>query len=77
MKIPRDYIDGYAKGREFDPERSANYVAHTRIGDPLADAVIADLEPLGPRETAGLIKLGMHDRDGNALGNAPASVRNA
>ena len=75
MKIPRDYIDGYAKGREFDPERSANYVAHTRIGDPLADAVIADLEPLGPRETAGLIKLGMHDRDGNALGNAPASVR--
>lgn len=75
MKIPRAYIDGYAKGREVDPERSENYVSHTRIGDPLADAVIADLDPLGPSEVARLIKLGMHDRDGNSLDGAPASVR--
>jgi len=34
MKIPSAYIDGYAKGREVDPERAANYVAHTSIGDP-------------------------------------------
>ncbi len=76
MKIPKAYIDGYARGRQVEPERSANYIAHTTIGDPLADAAVADLEPLGPKEMSRLIALGMHDRTNNALSNAPASVRN-
>ena len=75
MKIPAAYTDGYAKGRQTDPERSANYLAHTTMGDPLADAMIAELEPLGPDESAMLIELGMHDREGDALRDAPASVR--
>ena len=75
MKIPGAYVDGYAKGQEVDPERSANYVAHTMIGDPLADAAVADLQPLGPKEMARLIALGMHDREDNALSKAPSSVR--
>ncbi len=74
-EIPSAYIDGYARGRAMDPERSANYVAHTTIGDPLADAMIADLVLLGADEQARLIKLGMHDRDGTTLRAAPASVR--
>ena len=75
MKVPTAYEDGYAKGQAADPEGSANYLAHTTIGDPLADAMIADIEPLGPEETARLIELGMHDREGSALRDAPASVR--
>ena len=75
MKIPKAYIDGYARGQQVEPERSANYIAHTTIGDPLADAAVADLEPLGPKEMSRLIALGMHDRADNALRNAPASVR--
>ncbi len=74
-EIPSAYIDGYARGQAVDPERSTNYVAHTTIGDPLADAMIADLLRLGPHEQARLIRLGMHDRDRTALRGAPASVR--
>ncbi|MCY4003831.1 MAG: oxygenase MpaB family protein [Rhodospirillales bacterium] len=58
-----------------DPARAANYVAHATIGDPLADAMIADLLRLGRDEQAKLIKLGMHDRDSSELRTAPASVR--
>ena len=75
MKIPSAYIDGYAKGRALDPDRAENYVAHATIGDPLADAAIVDLDALGPAESAMLIELGMHDLDGTALRDAPASVR--
>ena len=75
MKFPSAYGEGYAKGREADPERSSNYIAHTMIGDPLADAAVADLDLLGSEESSRLIELGMHDREGDALRDAPASVR--
>ena len=74
MKIPSAYIDGYAKGREVDPERAANYVAHTSIGDPLAEAVVADLHALGQQESSRLIEAGMVG-DEEAIRNAPRSVR--
>ena len=73
--IPAAYRDGYVKGRQVDPDRAENYVAHTMIGDPLADAMIAELEPLGRGESERLIGLGMHDREDGALRGAPASVR--
>lgn len=75
MKIPSAYIEGYAKDREVDPERAANYVAHTTIGDPLADAMIADVHPLGQEESSRLIALGMRGEDESELRAAPASVR--
>ena len=75
MKIPCAYIDGHARGQAVDPERAANYVAHTTIGDPLADGMIADIDPLGEEETRRLIKLGMQGRDDTALRSAPSSVR--
>ena len=75
MKFPSAYAEGYANGRKVDPERSSNYVAHTTIGDPLADAMIVDLIALGTNESERLIELGMHDHDGRALRDAPASVR--
>ena len=73
--IPTAYTEGCVRGRHVDPDRTADYVAHTMIGDPLADTMIAELEPLGQDEAARLIELGMHDRAGDALRDAPASVR--
>ena len=73
--IPTAYAEGFSRGREVDPDRTATYLAHTMIGDPLADAMVAELEPLGQDESARLIELGMHDREGDALRDAPASVR--
>ena len=74
MKIPSTYIDGYADGREVDLERATNYVAHTTIGDPLAEAMVVDLAPLGQEESSRLIGAGMVGDD-EALGDAPQSVR--
>ena len=73
--MPTVYADGWKRGMQADPDRSANYIEHTMIGDPLADTMIDDLETLGNEESERLIRLGMHDRKGDALGGAPASVR--
>ena len=73
--MPAVYADGWKRGMQADPDRSANYIEHTMIGDPLADAVIDDLEHLGNEESERLIRLGMHDHKGDALRGAPASVR--
>ena len=75
MEIPSEYTEGYAKGRAIDPERAANYVAHTTVGDPLADAMVAELATLDQTEAADLIRLGMHGGDGDAWRAAPSSVR--
>ena len=73
--MPSVYPDGWKRGQQADPDRSANYIAHTMIGDPLADTMIEDLELLGKEESERLIRLGMHDHEGDALHGAPASVR--
>ncbi len=73
--VPAVYTEGYARGRQVDPDRAKNYVAHTMIGDPLADALIAELELLDPEEQARLIKLGMLDRKRHALRGAPEPLR--
>ncbi len=75
MEIPSEYTEGYARGLAVDPERASNYVAHTTVGDPLADAVAADLATLDNEESSRLIRLGMHGGGDNALRDAPASVR--
>jgi len=74
MIIPSTYVDGYEKGREVDTDRATNYVTHSMIGDPLADAMIADCDPLGQKESSRLIKLGMTGDD-DGLRDAPESVR--
>ena len=73
--IPSAYIDGYANGRTVDAGRAENYVAHTTVGDPVADAMVADLTALGSEESSRLIRAGMHGDDETALRRAPASVR--
>ncbi len=73
--MPAAYADGWKRGLRADRDRAANYIEHTMIGDPLADTMIDDLEPLGNEEAERLIRLGMHDGEGDALRGAPASVR--
>ena len=75
QNIPSAYVDGYARGQAVDPERAANYVTHTTIGDPLADAMVADLRSLEQEEQAKLIRLGLEGSEGGALLAAPESVR--
>ena len=74
MNIPSAYTEGYARGRAADPERAGNYIAHTTIGDPLAEAVIADLDSVGHEEAGRLIAAGMAGDD-EALRGAPRTVR--
>ena len=73
MKVPSDYAAGYEKARAIDPELADNYVAHTTIGDPVADALIEDLSTIGQREAGQLIQAAMN-HDDSALRDAPQSM---
>ena len=70
--IPTDYLPGYEKARAIDPERADRYVAHTVIGDPLAEAAAEDLAALDREEAARFIEIGMN---AGALDAAPATLR--
>ena len=67
MKIPSDYNEGYPKARETDPEMADNYLAHTHIGDPVAEAMTDDLIDLGESKSWRLIQAAMDDPGGEAL----------
>ena len=71
MKIPSDYIQGYEKARALNPELADKYVAHTVIGDPDADALVAELAPLGPQRSSRLINAAMTMKDMATLIDAP------
>ena len=70
--IPTDYLAGYEKARAIDPERADRYVAHTVIGDPLAEAAAEDLAALDREEATRFIEIGMN---AGALDAAPATLR--
>jgi len=50
LNPPSAYVDGYAKARAVDRETADNYVAHTRIGDPVMDAVVEEMASLPPEQ---------------------------
>ena len=70
-KIPSDYRSGYKKALALDPEMASNYVAHSWVGDPLADEVIKELNTLPQGEMHRLIKIAIDDPEDNALRDAP------
>lgn len=76
MKVPSCYVEkgGYEQAKLINPTLADNYLAHTVIADPVADAVIEEMAPLGQRETGRLIQAGM-DHDEDALRNAPPLLR--
>ena len=73
--IPTDYRAGYEKARQLAPETAANYVAHTLIGDPLADAMMEDLASVSMQEQALLFQAALLERDWDYLAHAPSSAR--
>ena len=73
MKIPSDNVAGYELACEIDREVATNYVAHTYIGDPTADELMASLSGLGHLEIREHLRAGM-DQDAQSLKNAPAAV---
>ena len=75
MKMPSAYAEGYETARAVDPERARNYVAHTLIGDPVADELVEALEPLGQAVSGRLIQIGMDGGDESMLRDAPAALR--
>ena len=75
VKIPTSYKQGYVKGRSIDPELADNYVAHTMLGDPIADAAIAELNSLGRNESARLIQRGIAAEDPTTLHDVPPAIR--
>ena len=70
-EIPTDYIQGHEKARAVNPQVADNYVAHTMVGDPDADALIAELAPLGPQLSSQLINAAMTMKDMSVLIDAP------
>ncbi len=75
MIVPTDYIQGYAKARALNPELAENYIAHTTVGDPVADDMLEDLAPLGPSKLSELIETGMEAQEKSDLESLPASAR--
>ena len=75
MKLPSDYNLGYEKARKVAPEMASHYVAHTHIGDPVAEAMVDDLAELGPSKSWRLIEAAMQDEGEDALRDAPSSMR--
>ena len=73
--IPTDYRAGYERARQFAPETAANYVAHTLIGDPLADAMMEDLSSASRQEQALLFQAVLQEQDWESLADAPSSAR--
>ena len=70
-KIPSDYSIGYKKALALDPGMASNYVAHSWVGDPLADELIKQLNTLPQGEMHRLIKIAIDDPEDNALRDAP------
>ena len=54
MNIPTCYTEegGYAQARLLNREMADNYLDHTVIGDPLADAAIEELASYSQREAS-------------------------
>lgn len=74
MQVPSIYAEGYERAKLIDRSLADTYIAHTQIGDPLADAVIADVGQLPRHEAARLIG-GAIEGDERVLCDAPESLR--
>lgn len=75
MKTPTAYENpGYARACAVDAEMAQNYVAHTMIGDPLADAAVEALSELRRSEATRLISAYVNTPDGSELPDAPSEV---
>ena len=73
-QVPSIYSTGYEQARAMDPALAATYIAHMRIGDPAADAVMADLAGMKQAESSRLLQAAM-DQQEDVLRHAPESLQ--
>ncbi len=73
LTVPTDYEQGYERARLIDPDAASNYIRHTLIADPEADAFVAELYSRRPREVNRTLRVAM-DMDEEALQDSPAFV---
>lgn len=74
MRIPSAYQLGYDKALAINPAIAANYIEHTFVGDPLADAAIDSLARFGPVEMSRFIQAGM-EQDATSWADVPHALR--
>ncbi|MDE2753237.1 MAG: oxygenase MpaB family protein [Gemmatimonadota bacterium] len=74
MKAPSLYAPGYEKARTVDPELATEYVTQMWAGDPLVDAVDADLRDMDRLESTRLIQAAIEQQD-DVLRHAPRSLQ--
>ena len=75
MKIPTVYAEGYEKAQLTEPELAKKFIAHTTIGDPLAENLFSEIENIGNHEVERFIKLGLKKETACEIRNAPRSIR--
>ena len=76
METPSDYKAGCEKARLVDKEAADNYIAHTRVGDPVMDAVVEELASLPRDQVHRFLRAGM-DQDLEGMRNAPQLLRDS
>ena len=74
MNVPTDYRDGYERARAVNAELAERYVAHTRVADPEADALMEELSTLKPEQAQRFLRAGM-DQETEVLRDAPPLVQ--
>ena len=76
LRIPSCYVDGYEAARKVDPAFAEQYIRHTTVGDPVADAVVAELaETASPRQVHEIISVTL-DRYDDPPASTPQSLLN-
>ena len=74
MRVPSAYRFGYRRAIPIDLDTAQNYIAHTTVGDPVMDAIAAELATVPREQVHEFIQAGMQeDRDG--LKHAPQLLR--
>ena len=73
-QVPSVYADGYEKAKAIDPTLAATYIAHMRIGDPSADAVMVDLARMKRTESSRMLRAAL-DQEDAILRDAPRSLQ--
>ncbi|MDE0654239.1 MAG: oxygenase MpaB family protein [bacterium] len=76
MKLPTDYDSpGVARARQLEPEMAENYLAHTLIGDPVADTAVEALAALDRGKSSRLIAAFVNSTGPDTWPDAPPAVR--
>lgn len=73
-RLPTCYIEGFREASEIDPDIASNYIGHTTVGDPEADALIEEMATLDPTLSTQYINAAM-DRDEGSLVGAPSILK--